>query len=222
MTETDSAGITQATYTYGDDLISMNRAGANSHYHYDGLGSTRQLTDSLGGVTVTYTYDGFGNLIASTGTSDNTYGFTGEQQFGEADNLVFLRARCYDPRIGRFISRDPILGPMRMESNFVWFLPYLIYYPQDLYSYVYVANNPVNRVDPRGLGFGDVWDCIKKALECSEVNTPIDVIGVIALYASCVAGCGAVTGGAGVGPCLYGCLAAVVGGHAAGLILACL
>jgi len=77
-------------------------------------------------------------------------------------------------------------------------------------------------VDPRGLGFGDVWDCIKDALKYSEVHTTIDVIGVIALYAACVAGCGAVTGGCGVAPCLYGCLAAVVGGHAAGLILGCL
>jgi len=76
----------------------------------------------MGSVTVSYTYDSFGNLIDSTGTSDNTYSFTGEQQFGEADNLVLLRARYYDPRVGRFISRDPILEPVRLESNFVWFL----------------------------------------------------------------------------------------------------
>ncbi len=60
----------------------MNRADANSYYHYDGLGSTRQLTDSTGSVTVSYTYDSFGSLIASTGTSANAYGFTGEQTRG--------------------------------------------------------------------------------------------------------------------------------------------
>jgi len=104
--ETDNAGAVQATYTYGSDLISMNRAGANSYYHYDSLGSTRQLTNSSGMVTASYTYDGFGDLIASTGTSDNAYGFTGEQQFNEADNLVFLRARYYSPKIGRFLQTD--------------------------------------------------------------------------------------------------------------------
>lgn len=86
--ETDNAGTVQAVYTYGNDLIAMNRAGANSYYHYDGLGSTRQLTNSAGSVTVTYMYDGFGNLIDSTGTSDNAYGFTGEQQFGECGRLA--------------------------------------------------------------------------------------------------------------------------------------
>ncbi len=87
--ETDNAGTVQAAYNYGNGLISMNRADANSYYLYDGLGSTRQLTNSVGAATVTYTYDGFGNLIASSGSTANPYGFTGEQQFNEADNPSF-------------------------------------------------------------------------------------------------------------------------------------
>ena len=62
-------------------------AGVNSYYHYDGLGSARQLTNSAGAATVSYMYDSFGNLIAGSGTSANAYGFTGEQQFDEADGL---------------------------------------------------------------------------------------------------------------------------------------
>lgn len=158
LTETNNTGTIQASYTYGQGLISMNRAGENSYYHYDGLGSTRQLTDSVGVLAASYTYDSYGNLIASSGTAANTYGFTGQQQFTEADNLVFLRARYYDSRIGRFISRDPI-G-----------------YGDWINIYAYVANNPVNYIDPSGNGkWGKLYWCTLCAIQmgnacgCSHV-----------------------------------------------------
>ena len=144
--ETTDANAVVASFSYGNDLISMKRADANSYYHYDGLGSTRQLTGSTGAVSKSYTYDSFGNLIASSGTSDNTYGFTGEQQFDEADNLMFLRARYYSPSIGRFISRDPI-G-----------------YKGGINVYAYVNNNPVNKIDP--LGLRSVEECRRKYRNC--------------------------------------------------------
>lgn len=141
LMETDNAGIVQAIYTYGNSLISMNRAGTNSYYHYDGLGTVKQVTNNSEAVVASYTYDGFGNLIASTGTINNPYGFTGEQQFGETDSLVFLRARYYKPSIGRFIRRDPI-G-----------------YADGLNLYAYAKNNPVNLRDPSGKK-GCAYQCI--------------------------------------------------------------
>lgn len=106
LMETDNTGAAQAIYTYGNDLISMKRADVNSFYQYDGLGSTRQLIADNEAVAASYNYDAFGNVISSVGSVANTYGFTGEQQFNEADNLVFLRARYYKPSIGRFLQSN--------------------------------------------------------------------------------------------------------------------
>jgi RHS repeat-associated protein len=153
LMETDNAGVVQATYNYGNDLISMNRVGVNSYYHYDGLGTVKQLSDEAGAVVASYVYDSFGNSVSSVSSVANNYGFTGEQQFAEPDNLVFLRARYYSPQIGRFMSRDPILTPMQIESHVGWLLPYLnlIYKPQYLQPYVYALNAPINFSDPSGL-----------------------------------------------------------------------
>ncbi len=97
---------------YGLDLVSQRRfipSCANCtvgsfevrYYAYDGHGSVRQLTDSTGAVTDTYTYDAFGNLISSTGTTPNHYLYAGEQ-FDSDLNLYYNRARYLDVRSGRF------------------------------------------------------------------------------------------------------------------------
>ena len=155
--ETTDEDTVLATYTYGNDLISSTKYDVPNtiYYNYDGLGSVRQLTDDTETVVAEYTYDAFGNVIASSGTTDNTYGFTGEQQFSEANGLVFLRARYYDSSIGRFISRDPVLKLMSFSDNFIWYLPDLIGTPENLNPYVYVTNNPIKYVDPNGLAW---WD----------------------------------------------------------------
>jgi RHS repeat-associated protein len=88
--------------------------------------------------------------------SGNEWRFTGELQDSRvARGMYYLRARYYDPALGRFIGRDPFPG---FAGG-----------PQSHNRYIYVANNPVKLVDPYGLcglnSWGDFGDCFKEGAE---------------------------------------------------------
>jgi RHS repeat-associated protein len=134
--EYDLNGNAIVDYTYGIGLISQHRGSATSFYHADGLGSTRLLTDSSGSVTDTYVYDAYGTLLSSSGTTTNSYLYTGEQ-YDKNLGEYYLRARYYNPSEGRFTGRDPFDG---MLSE-----------PLSLNKYAYVHGNPINSTDPTGM-----------------------------------------------------------------------
>ena len=52
-----------ASYTRGDELLSMEKGGKIWYYLYDGHGSTRFLTSEAGRITDRYAYDAYGNLL---------------------------------------------------------------------------------------------------------------------------------------------------------------
>ncbi len=136
LEERDAIGGLRAHYTYGNGLLDMNRDGATSFYQFDGLRSTRLLTNGAGAITDTYGYDGYGNLVAATGSTANPYLFAG-QQFEPALGLYHLRARHYDPGNGRFLGRDPLVGPPED--------------PRTRHPYLYALADPTHRTDPTGL-----------------------------------------------------------------------
>ena len=76
-------------------------------------------------------YDAFGN--ATNPAFPTRYQFTG-REFDSFTGLQFSRARFYDPKLGRFISEDPI--------GFAG---------GDINLYGYVGNRPLARRDPSGL-----------------------------------------------------------------------
>ncbi|MCC1498310.1 RHS repeat-associated core domain-containing protein, partial [Alcanivorax sp. 1008] len=131
------AGTTTKQYTYGDDLLSQSEgAGQERFFLYDGLGTTRALADGSEAVTDTYVYEAFGELLASTGSSDNAYRYTGEQYDSGLDQY-YLRARYYDHGVGRFTQMDSWKGRI---GN-----------PITLHKYLYTHANPVNGTDPTGM-----------------------------------------------------------------------
>jgi RHS repeat-associated protein len=134
---------TEAVYLCGLDIIAQQQADGQ-YYFYGGLGSVRQLLDSAGEVQTNYAYDPFGVPVVA-GDASNPYRFTGEA-WDEEVELLYLRARYYQPEVGRFIAEDPWEGDQRT--------------PATLNSYVYVADNPVNLRDPSGSrpdGFLPSW-----------------------------------------------------------------
>ena len=135
LAEIGSEGSVQAYYTIGADLISQERDGKVSVYLYDGHGSIVGLANENGIVTDTYSYDAFGNLLKSTGSTKNCYRYCGEQ-FDETTGLYYLRARYMDTSTGRFISQDSYAGS--------------IFDPISLHRYLYANANPVMYSDPSG------------------------------------------------------------------------
>ena len=135
LAEMGSEGSVQAYYTIGADLISQERDGNVSVYLYDGHGSVVGLANESGVVTDTYSYDAFGNLLKSTGSTKNCYRYCGEQ-FDETTGLYYLRARYMDTSTGRFISQDTYQGTIND--------------PVSLHKYLYANSNPVTYSDPSG------------------------------------------------------------------------
>ena len=135
LAETDENGNEKAFYTIGQERISLSRDGEVWYYGYDGHGDTRLLMDEAGTVTDTYRYDAWGNMLSKTGSTGNTYLYTGES-FDANTGLYYLRARYMNPANGLFISMDSYQGSL--------------YEPVTLHKYLYANANPVVYTDPTG------------------------------------------------------------------------
>jgi RHS repeat-associated protein len=133
--ETDAGGTVVARYIQGPDRIdeplAMLQGGATSYYDADGSGSITSLTNSLGSVVQTYTYDSFGNQTATSGSIANPFQYAA-REFDKETGLYYYRARYYDPTTGRFLSEDPLK------------------FAAEINLYPYAGNNPVNFTDPLG------------------------------------------------------------------------
>ena len=142
MAEADSNGVTHK-YIYGKGLLAVATSSARYCYHFNGTGSTVALTDMTQAVVNSYAYEPFGQILGQQETIPQPFKFVG--QYGvmaEPNGLYYMRARYYDPSVGRFISEDP-LG----------------FGGGDVNLYAYVRNNPINGLIP-GTGESYIKDML--------------------------------------------------------------
>jgi RHS repeat-associated protein len=153
VTLTDPSIVAGATYEarlYANDGFTLLAksppftvvAGASGSYtlyyvHNDHLGAPQVLTDEVGAVVWRATYDPFGQATVTTSTITNNLRYPG-QYFDSETGLYYNMARYYDPKIGRYITSDPI--GLRGGLN----------------TYLYARANPLRYVDPSGLGAAGV------------------------------------------------------------------
>jgi len=139
---------------YPDPTSDLNPADRVYYYGYDAVGNVILITEEYcGGTAYKYCFhqDAFGNELqegwfeSDSWSEAEDYGIREHQTGKEFDSftgLYYYHFRWYDPVVGRFTSRTPLL-------------------PSEESAYVYCENDPINSADPNGLvTMGEVWNTI--------------------------------------------------------------
>jgi RHS repeat-associated protein len=125
--------VSRRLYAEGVDKILADESGGSTRWFLtDQLGSVRDLLANDGSVLAHYSYDSYGQPLGAVAAVENDLRFTG-REYSPSTGLLYLRARYYSPRVGRFISEDPI-GFSGLDVN----------------TYRYAQNSPTNLFDLSG------------------------------------------------------------------------
>jgi RHS repeat-associated protein len=122
----DGTTVTRRTFGQGEQ-----ESGVNRYFAADHLGSITEVTNGPGALLARYAFDPWGGRTLSSGTDITTVGFTGHRWQSSGSGWL-TQYRFFDPATARWTSEDP-LGLKEGPNH-----------------YAYVANNPLNTVDPDG------------------------------------------------------------------------
>ena len=128
----------QTSYYLGAGIEASQMGQKVYYYHRDEQLSTALITDAIGNIQNYYQYDAFGWELDNAECIFNRIRYAG-QQYDVQTGQYYLRARYYNPFIGRFLQEDAYLG-------------------DGLNLYMYCANNPVMYYDPSGYSIHDYND----------------------------------------------------------------
>jgi RHS repeat-associated protein len=161
-------------------LNSMTAGGKSYYYLTDATGNVLGLVDDTGKRTHTYAYGPTG-LPRTAPTEDvpQPHRFTGA--YLDPTGLYKMGHRYYDPQLGRFTQPDP----SGQETNL----------------YLYAGGDPINNIDPSGLGWldtlGHAGDIIETGVSVLQGDARGAWANVAGFAAGTLAGigCGALTAG---------------------------
>ncbi|MEJ6790949.1 RHS repeat-associated core domain-containing protein [Brevundimonas sp. BR2-1] len=180
LAEYDGAGalvrrfVPDGTGAMDSRLATVTSAGAVYWHHVDHQGSVIATSNSAGQTVGTASYSPYGEFGTGTTTPPlhSPFGYTGRQHDVET-GLYQYRARYYSPKLGQFLSMDPIGSK------------------DDPNLYLYVANDPVNGTDPTGMCW--TLSCLRLLQKTGEAivnevrNDPIGVTADVVMIAADVA-----------------------------------
>jgi RHS repeat-associated protein len=132
--------------------------GTTSSFARDGGKSVRAEVNGAGTVTASFRYRAYGAIAQSNGASMPAYlGYAGQLQ--DPSGLLYVRARWYDPNVGRFTTRDPLAAESGQPSN--------------LNGFGYAGGNPALLSDPTGLSVAfesSSEGCVSQ--DCMDYQSP--------------------------------------------------
>lgn len=173
VAEVDPYGNIVRRYIYGTDgneLIAVLSGDCTYWVQQDASGSITGLTGADGSILETATYDAYGNHLSASLMQANM-GYAGMLWDADA-GLYYVKARWYDPALGRFISPD-LIGTYDTLSGVVYepgtnygdsspvFSPLnLLGIAASPNRYLYALNNPFRYSDPTGLFYTEAGGSI--------------------------------------------------------------
>jgi RHS repeat-associated protein len=173
-------------------LLVLQRAPNTYYLTHDQQDSTRLVTDPVGHVAGSYSYDPYGRTLNHSGPTSSALLYDGQYQDGET-GLYYLRARYYDPSTAQFLTRDPVASLTGLP-------------------YTYASENPLGEGDPLGLfGFSSITHFVEKHADI--ITTTLDLGSAVLATGALIADATGV--GAPVGVLLGGASAGLAVGGAA-------
>jgi RHS repeat-associated protein len=169
VAEIGTTGSVTARYLRGINLIAREQDGSLQYYLFNAHGDVTGRTDSNGTVLKRYRYDAFGSEENPEKLDVNPFRYCGEY-FDKETGEIYLRARYYGPRTGRFTAEDIHWNPSNIiygDNPVKWnerkadsndplglnthtYIPDINAIRQSSNLYAYCMNDPIKYADSNG------------------------------------------------------------------------